>query len=260
MIIDFHAHLGEEDHASEQRLREEYRRAEIGFGVLVPGGMIDVRRMTEYVIGEREPEDLVPRNDLVGELAMREPERFAAFFCADPHLGRPVVEDFERALDGGFSGLKLAPVVHKFSFSCPTLRGLFDVCAEHGVPVYLHTVYSAASRTSKVEILAAEHPEVPVVIGHMGFGPVDTDAIALARRFDNVFVETSGGSYMAVQQAVGAAGPGKVIFGTEFPLENPSVELRKIDMLGLSSDAFDAITGGNARALLGEIGCGEKSS
>jgi len=249
MIIDFHAHVSLEAFGSVTRLQKEYQRAGIDLGVLVPGGMIDVRRMTKYVTGEIVAEHPVPRNDLV-ETIVAKGRQFAGFFCADPHQGRAVVDDFERALTRGFSGLKLAPIVHRFSFSSPVVGALLDVAERIGCPVYAHTVFSAAASTRKFGYLASQHPTIPFVIGHMGFGPADAEAVELAVAHDNVFLETSGASFVILEEALRAAGAGKLIFGSEFPMQNPSVEMRKIELLNVTSTAMACVLGGNAAALL----------
>lgn len=253
MIIDFHAHVSTEPFSDAGRLREAYAHAGIDMGVLVPGGMIDVRRMTKYVTGEATAENPVPRNDIVEATVASDDRRFAGFFCADPSEGLPVAEAFERALGRGFRGLKLAPIVHRFAFASPVVSALLDVAEHAGCPVYAHTVFSPAASTARLGYLAAQRPHLRFVIGHMGFGPADVDAIDLAARHDNIFLETSGASFLVLQEAVRLAGAQKLVFGSEFPLQSPRVELTKIELLDLGSAAFARVVGDNAAELLRPI-------
>lgn len=43
MIVDAHAHILNEDYGDVKKILEEYKRAGIDKGILVPGGMMDVR-------------------------------------------------------------------------------------------------------------------------------------------------------------------------------------------------------------------------
>ncbi len=250
MIIDFHAHLSSEEFGGELRLYREYDRAGICFGILVPGGMIDVRRMSDYITGQRTSENRTPYNELVEDLVGRDPRRFGGFYCVDPDGGSDAINGFEKALKRGFLGLKLAPLVHQFSLTCPTVHGLLDVCRASGAPVYTHTVFSPAASTRKVGLLARRYKDVVFVIGHMGFGPVDQEAIGLAASCDNVFLETSGGSYLALEQALETAGSTKLLFGSEYPLHNPLAEIEKVRALDLPPVTFDRIMGTNASTVL----------
>ena len=51
MIVDAHAHILNEDYGDVKKILEEYKRAGIDKGILVPGGMMDVRIMTKYITG-----------------------------------------------------------------------------------------------------------------------------------------------------------------------------------------------------------------
>ena len=85
----------------------------------------------------------------------------------------------------------------------------------------------------------------------MGFGPADQDALQAAVELDNFFLETSTGSFLHIQQAVEKAGASKLIFGSEFPLSHPRVELAKILLLELSEGGLERILGENIQELVG---------
>jgi len=50
MIIDAHAHVTREDYGNKELLLSQMREAGIDKAILVPGGMIDVRKMTSYLL------------------------------------------------------------------------------------------------------------------------------------------------------------------------------------------------------------------
>jgi predicted TIM-barrel fold metal-dependent hydrolase len=169
------------------------------------------------------------------------PERFYGFYCINPNRTTDTAEEFRQAVGRGFSGLKLAPIVHRFALTSEAVRDLARVCGELDVPLYSHVVFSPGASTEKFGVLAKEFPNTKFILGHMGFGPADVEAVELAFEHDNVYLESSGGSYMIIKLALDRVGPGKLIYGSEFPMHHPQVELEKIRLLAKDSD-FEKIT------------------
>lgn len=250
MIIDGHAHVTEADYGSAELLIAQMTQAGIDRAVLVPGGMIDVRKMTRYISGAEPVAASAIPNELVARLIGQHPDKFFGFYCVNPHAGDAAVAELRRAVESGFRGLKLAPLVHRFSLTSKTVFDLADACGDLGVPFYTHVVYSPAASTEKVGVLARQFPHTTFIVGHMGFGPADIDAVELALRHDNLFLETSGGSYLILKAALERLGPEKLIFGSEFPLHHPQVELEKIHLL-LRGEGFERVTSKNLLSLIG---------
>ncbi len=250
MIIDAHVHMGKGKFGTLEELKEDLAKAGIDKAVLVPGGMMDVRRMTKYITGEEKPEgDYIP-NDIIENIIKNEPDKFYAFYCVNPLKRKEAVEELERGIRNGFSGLKLAPLVHGFSLASQTVMELADLCGQLGVPFYSHTLYSPGASTKKIGALAKEFPKTNFIIGHMGFGPADVDAMEYATKYDNVFLETSQGSYAGIKTALEQCGSTKLIFGSEFPLYKPIVSLMVIKELKCSENELDNILYKNIKMLL----------
>jgi len=159
------------------------------------------------------------------------------------------VEDFRKAIAQGKKGLKLAPLIHRFSLTSNAVKDLAKTCAELGVPFYTHVVFHPDASTEKVAILAKEFPRTTIILGHMGLAPADDLAIECAFQHDNVFLETSVSSYLIVKEALRRLGTGKLIFGSEFPLYHPHLELEKIRIL-LKEEGFEQVTSKNILAML----------
>lgn len=259
MIIDAHAHLLRSGYGNAELYVSQLEAAGIAGGVVVPGGMVDVRRLTDYVTGRAEPSSDPPDNGYVAEAVRRHPQ-LAAFYCADPHADG-AVEALLAALESGFRGLKLSPLSHRFSFSSRAVAELVECAGAFGLPVYTHVLFNPGVSTEKLVRLARQFPSVPFILGHMGFGPADPEAVEAAAELDNVFLETSCGNALHIRLAIEKAGPGKVIFGSEFPLSHPWAELQKILCLGLSGSDLDRILFRNIYELarLGEVWEGGQS-
>lgn len=250
MIIDAHAHVSDTTYGNLNLYLEQLKEAGIERGIVVPGGMMDVRKMTDYITGRAKPESLVPNNAYVAEACMNHRAMLTGYACIDPHEENAIGK-LEKHFKEGFRGLKLNPMTHQFSFSSKAMAELANCCGEHGFPVYSHVVYNPGSCTAKFVALAKQFPKTNFILGHMGFGPADTEGLKAASELVNFFLETSSGSFLHIKEAVAKAGAGKVIFGSEFPLSHPKVELTKILVLKLKDEELSKILGGNIKKLLG---------
>lgn len=249
MIIDAHAHISETDYGNIDIYLAQLQESGIDQGVLVPGGMLDVRKMTDYVTGKARPENLEPNNQYIVKCCRNQPAKFEGFICLNPHDGN-VLTQLEQGFKQGFRGLKLSPMTHEFSFSGKVIGDLVACCGEYGYPVYSHVVFSPGASTSRFITLARQFPKTNFILGHMGFGPADCEGLEAAASLANFYLETSTGNFLHLKESIQKAGPRKIIFGSEFPLSHPWVELQKILLLNLPENEQDFILGENIRALL----------
>lgn len=249
MIIDAHAHLSETEYGNVDLYLKQLAEAGIQRGVVVAGGTMDVRRMTDYVTGRTRPEHPIPNNTYVASSCSAFPAQLTGLICLDPHQD-DAVSALEQGFRDGYRGLKLSPLTHQFSFASRLVAELAACCGEYGFPVYSHVVYSPGASTSRFISLARQFPGTNFILGHMGFGPADREGREAASELDNLFLETSTGSYLQIKEAVATAGPGKIIFGSEYPLSHPRAELEKILLLDLPGGQQDLILGGNIKELL----------
>lgn len=250
MIVDAHGHLSSTTYGNVDLYLGQLRAAGIQRGVVVPGGMVDVRRMTDYIAGRAKPENPVPDNVYVAEACQAHQPILSGFACVDPHE-EDAAASLEASFKLGFRGLKLSPLTHQFSFASKSVASMAALCGDYGFPVYSHVSFNPGASTARFISLARQFPRTNFVLGHMGFGPADQEGLAAAAELDNFFLETSSGSFLHIQQAAAKAGPGKVIFGSEFPLSHPKVELTKILLLDLKDGEREQILGGNILQLLG---------
>ena len=112
---------------------------------------------------------------------------------------------------------------------------------------------------SAVELcqLATDFPGLRMIAAHMGGGlsfflqmPEVRKALAA------VYFDTAASSLLydegSVMQLVALAGPGRVLFGSDYPLLSPRRQLQRVTAL-LPGDVSEAVCGGNAEILFSEI-------
>lgn len=251
MIIDAHAHVSRMNLAKPEFLIKDMNLAGIDKAVLVPGGMLDIRKMSDYTTLKERPEPVEPDNELVANCMELYPERFIGFYCLNPTKGiEAIVKEMKTAKSLDFKGIKLAPLVHKMSFFEESIHKVAELCSQYELSLYTHLTVSDETSTSAFESLVAAHPHTNFIIGHMGLGDVDQKAITMASAYQNVYLETSLAPILALKLAINQAGVEKLLFGTEFPLSDALVEREKINRLPITDMEKKLIMGGNMAKLL----------
>lgn len=239
MIIDAHTHISDSDYGNIDIYEKESAVAGIDKSILFPGGSIDVRKMTRYITMKEAPPKIPVNNELILDIVKRNPNKYKAFIGINPkELNRnDTLDVFEKGINqDGFVGLKLSPTSHQFSFSDTTVQELVKMAGEFGIPVYSHTGFSPGVTTDDFAMCAKAFPKTNFILGHMGFGSADIDAVMYAKKLDNLFIETSGGSSIIIKQAFEILGDEKIIFGSEFPMHSISSEVVKIKELEAYGD------------------------
>jgi len=130
------------------------------------------------------------------ELARRYPGRYISFTGIDPRRSG-AAEFVRRSLRKyGLSGLNLYPQAG-FDPACAESLAACRVAMEEGVPVMFHSGganFPMRARYGNPALLGdvqAELPELQFIIGHSGFPYHWTDAINVARRNPNAYLELS---------------------------------------------------------------------
>lgn len=249
MIIDAHAHISETTYGTIELYLEQLDEAGVDQGIVVPGGMMDVRKMTDYIIGRTSPESTIPNNLYVSRSCKNYSNRLKGFVCIDPH-SENAVSTLENSFKDGFCGLKLSPMTHQFSFASKAVTNLVDLCSYYSFPVYTHVLYNPGASTARFVALAQQFPKANFILGHMGFGPADQEGLEAAVKMDNFYLESSTGNFLHMKETVRRAGAEKLIFGSEFPLSHPKIELEKVLLLNLTDGDLEKVLGRNISELL----------
>lgn len=151
----------------------------------------------DYGVALGEPAE--PVEGIVGHnaaLARRYPDRYLSFTGIDPR--RPGAPIFVRRTlrEYGLKGLNLFPQAG-FDPACPESLAVCRVAMEEGVPVMFHSGganFPMRARYGNPALLGdvqAELPDLAFVIGHAGFPYHWTDAVNVARRNPNAYLELS---------------------------------------------------------------------
>ncbi len=160
-------------------------------------------------------EDPEKANDEMAVWARRYP-RLVPLVWATPGISLP-----EKVLDymgAGFRGVKLHPTAGKYRADCSAARPVLDACREAQAPALFHCAADEFSAPALLGQVAADYPEVPIILAHMNMFGSARDAIAVAEGFPNVYLDTSWVRPERVADAVRRVGADRVMWGTDAPL------------------------------------------
>jgi predicted TIM-barrel fold metal-dependent hydrolase len=146
-----------------------------------------------------------------------------------------VADKLDRQLALGARGVKVHPATQLVWPDHPRAMHLYRLCGERGLPILFHCgpvgiEPKAGRRRSQVRLYepaVAEHPGTTFILGHSGALQME-QALALARRYDNVYLELSSQSLSNVRRILERAPEERVLFGSDWPFYHQSVALAKV--------------------------------
>ena len=155
-------------------------------------------------------------------------------------------------------GIKIHPEEHQYAIS-EHGKPVFEFADEHGAIVMSH---SGEARSMPDDFLpsADDHPEVSLILSHLGYG-FDQDVthqVSAVRdaKHGNVYTDTSSATSIArglIEWAVAEIGHDRILFGTDSPLYDAPMQRARIDHADISAEAKSAILYANAERLFGHI-------
>jgi len=229
-IVDAHAHSDKKLswHHTPEQLLSMMRECGIVRSVLTSYWDLPSEADSEAII--RFESVLKQHKEFIGFLRLNPND-----FMAETLLARMANEKL-------IFGLKLNPMTSPVSpYSINTLK-LVAVSAGLGLPVLFHTGDDPFSHPLQIERVARSCPEATIILGHMGGFFYVEEAIRVAKRNRNVYLESSVMPYpKLIQIAVRSLGAKRVFFGSDAPGVHSRVEIQKILSSGLSPAEQEAV-------------------
>lgn len=229
-IIDAHAHIG------------------------YIGGWADVGITEEELIAQMDEFNIEKTalcnedNDLTLDVMKRHPGRIIGCVYVNP-LNQKTVDDMDKYFEAGFAAVKLNPLRHAYCADAEIIDAVMEKAEKYNVPVCIHSGHPPYSLPWQVGLLAERHPNVKLMMIHMGHGHgvyIDA-AIKMALRYPNIYLEMSGMPMPSkIREAYERVGAERIMFGTDTPFHHPTVEMQKVITSGLDKEAQEKIFYENA--------------
>jgi predicted TIM-barrel fold metal-dependent hydrolase len=207
-------------------------------------------------------------NEEVAEVAAANPDVLIPFASVDPARGDAVERARRLIADHGVRGFKFHPNIQAFFPNDRSAYPLYEVIAEARLPALFHTGHSGIgsgvpgggglrlkySNPIHVDDVAADFPEMPIVLAHPSF-PWQDEAISIAMHKPEVYIDLSGWSpkYFPPQlvRYANTLLKRQVLFGSDFPMITPDRWLRDFEQLDIDDDVRPLVLKENAVRLLG---------
>ena len=220
-IIDVHAHIGNFRgyDLSLNNLLQNLQRYGIKFALI---SNIDAAQLSGITPNKSESE----ANEETANAVRDNSELLRGLVWVRPNDGSPeVIEKFlnEKLPDGSpvFVGMKFHPEMNRFKADDENVDAYLNLCAKYQIPAVFHCGRSPSnSSPERIYNIAKRHPEVPIVLYHMGaFGPHES-AIRVAEQAmksqdAKLYLETSQVDPDSVLKAIQTVGGDHVLFGTD---------------------------------------------
>lgn len=205
------------------------------------------------------PEGALIANDEVAKICAARPEALVGIAAVDLFRPMQAVRELRRCVRTlGFKGLRMLPWLWGLPPDDRRYYPLYAECIELDIPFCLQVGHAGPLKPSEpgrpipyLDHVAAEFPELRIVGGHIGY-PWTTEMIAMATKYDNVYIDTS--AYKPSRypdelvRYMRGHGRRKVLFGSNFPMITPSACLapEQMDPLGLDDEARSLFLHDNA--------------
>jgi predicted TIM-barrel fold metal-dependent hydrolase len=206
-------------------------------------------------------------NEEVAEVAAANPDVMIAFASVDPRR-TDAVERAQRLIDDhGVRGFKFHPNIQEFFPNDRDVYPLYEVIAAARLPALFHTGHSGIgsgvpgggglrlkySNPIYVDDVAADFPELPIVLAHPSF-PWQDEALSIAMHKPEVYIDLSGWSpkYFPPQlvQYSNTLLKRQVLFGSDYPMITPDRWLRDFEQLDIDDEVRPLVLKENAARLL----------
>ena len=166
--------------------------------------------------------------------------------------------DIEELISLGLKGVKLHPDIQRFKVDDYRCLKIYEKC-EGRLPILIHTGdkrYDYSNTNRLIPILEI-YKNLTVIGAHFGGWSLWEKAGSelCEKAFPNLYVDCSSSFYALsdkqIISLISAYGEDRVLFGTDYPMWNPRVEIKRFMSLRLNKETREKILYKNACRLFG---------
>jgi len=276
LIIDFHTHITAPeiiDRRDEYLVRDAWfrdlyanpkARLSSAEDLLAAMDRDSVEQAVVFGFGWRDMEMCRRDNDYVIESVARYPDRLIGFAIVNPQCGSEAVREIERCAASGLVGIgELMPDGQGYRLDDQKIMApIVEVAMEHDMVLLTHSsepvghLYPGKGTVTPDEIIrfARLFPDAKLVCAHWGGGTIFYELMPeVSRIMCNVYYDTAASLFLYQDDIFTLAArwaPGKVLFGTDFPLIGPGTFIRRLEAARMPTATRRRMLGGNAWRIL----------
>ena len=154
----------------------------------------------------------------------------------------------------GLKGVKLHPDIQRVQLDDPRMHKMYELC-EGRLPMLIHTGDSRYdnSNPNRMMPILDKYPDLTVIGAHFGGWSIWEDATEKFKKYKNFLVDCSSSLYAITPQKakelIMEYGVERVLFGTDYPLWKPEIELERFMQIDLTDEQREDILYNNAARL-----------
>lgn len=238
-IIDYHSHL-RRNYQTKQYYKKDYLRD-------MDENAIDIR-----LVSTQEGKSISLLNQEIQSFVQENPSRLLACASINPKEDDALEEMQRVAASGCFKAVELDSLEHGYLPEiCPNIDEIFEICRDSGLIVNCFTGWGDRTAPMQWGYYAKRHPEVPVVMLHMGGYDYGYNCVEVAKKFPNVYVETSDVYELPIMHiALREIPHDRILFGSQYPDKITRCSIEFLDMFDLTQEDRDMFYWKNAARLL----------
>jgi uncharacterized protein len=189
-------------------------------------------------------------NDRTLAFAERSEGRLVPFLRLD--LNEAPLKEARRSLAAGARGIKLHPRAQKFSATDERLGPVFEIAAEHEVPILIHGGRGLPPIAEGLGNLVERYPGTTLIIAHAGIADLGELARHMAGR-KGVLFDTSTWSPIDLLDCYRQIPPEQIVYASDYPYgQQPAsllIAIKTARLAGYSDEQLRAMLAGTANAL-----------
>jgi len=193
--------------------------------------------------------------EYIAEAFQKYPDRLIGYARMNPRRGEEAQQLFRKAMEEyGFKGLKLHPAGNRCHPARQETIDLIRLATRYRAPVLFHCGDEEFTLPLQIAEAAKACPEATIILGHCGGYFHTSDAVRVAERYPNIILETSAMPYpRLVREAVERIGAARVLYASDGPGCDPTIEVHKVKLAGLTADDQEAVFHRNIRRILDNV-------
>ncbi len=245
-VIDSHCHIYPEKIAKPavESTGRFYDMTALGDGtvnsLLALGEKVGIDRFVVQSVATT-PHQVKSINEFIAREVLLHPDKLIGLGTLHPDSD-DLKRDLAHIKELGLHGVKLHPDIQKFKIDDYRCLKIYELCESENMPILMHTGdhrfdYSNPNRL--VPILDI-YKNLTIIGAHLGGWSVWDEAVEKLSGYKNFYVDSSSSLYeLPIDRAaeiIRTYGADRVLFGSDFPVFSPDIELERFMALPLTDE------------------------
>lgn len=251
MILDCHVHLPSTGLKSTLEWEPCTKDTDAAMAYLRRCGVDGIVGSSTRALLAQSPEEVQAGNDETAQTAFEYPGYVVPACQLNTNFQKESIEELHRckSILGMVWIGELCGYIGGYSYDTDSFRQVIGMATEMDMIIQIHD-----DSSEDMARLLAEFPTTTFVLAHLGDSPEEVEErIALAARFENLFLDICGHGYQrmgVMELAVRQAGRERVLFGSDFTINDPSGVIARIQAADFDAETKAGLLGGNLSRLL----------